>query len=466
MNNSMNETARRREYAGEHVDPRCDPGIAMVIVMMVGLVIIGMGVLAFQLSNTALTQSSRQVRREQLVHLAEHGTDQTMARLTANNGYTAYPSGLATYPGPFTTAQQEKDWVRIAFQHPSIVLETTPQGEYAVLKPDGHNVVYSASWVPSRAAAVAPPRILKVEYLFSSYNAVKAVLTAGNLTISGNPTINGTAGSAHTNGNITVSGNPNTGGLTASGGVASSGNPTPPPAGGKPPQAIPEISPRGMYAQRLDPGNTPNWYDLCPDGTVREPALAPPADQTPCTGEILELDATSDEYRGWKLSGDNWDFGGDASSYSGIYYVYQKSVKVGGNPGKLPGPPWSATILAEATETLPDPPGCPHGFGDIEISGNPRITPFLQGLGLMAGRDLKISGNPEFPVPTLLAAHEQIQVSGNPTIKGSLVAESVCNTSDSPVANNVINGNPTITFNGDLEVTVPTAIRTALWLEL
>ena len=141
-------------------------------------------------------------------------------------------------------------------------------------------------------------------------------------------------------------------------------------------------------------------------------------------------------------------------------------MKVSGNPGTTASP-WSATILAQASETLAsDPPGCPHDFGDIEISGTPTITPLLEGLGVMAGRDLVMSGNSTFPVNTLLAAHEQIKISGNPTVTGAFVAQDVCDTPSSPVSANIISGNPTVTLDLDLEVTLPAALRTALWIEL
>jgi hypothetical protein len=219
-------------------------------------------------------------------------------------------------------------------------------------------------------------------------------------------------------------------------------------------------------------------YDLCPGGEVRagpsfdDETLANTTD-TPCQGQLIG-DANGIEFRGWKrngsdsVNGDKWSYSA-ATAYDGVYYVYNGTADIAGNPGS-PGSPWRATVLAESTGTGGGTPDCPHLGGDISVSGNPTISYHdkAQPLLLIAGRDLRMSGNPDNPFEGIIAAHEQVQISGNPTINGSFFVQDECQTPSSLVDGTQvasISGNPTINFSG-AEIPIGDTIRTTLWLEI
>ena len=99
-----------------------------------------------------------------------------------------------------------------------------------------------------------------------------------------------------------------------------------------------EIRARDLYDLRFAYDGTGaavydgTWFDLCPDGTIREPAAA---GNLPCTGDVVHAN-DGNEHRGWRLSGDDWDRSGTAG-FPGVYYVFRKDAKIG-NPG-APRPP-------------------------------------------------------------------------------------------------------------------------------
>ena len=86
-----------------------ESGVAMVVVIGIGLIVFLFSAVAFELSNTSLTRSSSHVGFETALHLSEHGTDQTLARLQKDKTWsTTDPSTGLTHEIPSgLTAQQE-----------------------------------------------------------------------------------------------------------------------------------------------------------------------------------------------------------------------------------------------------------------------------------------------------------------------------------------------------------------------
>jgi hypothetical protein len=449
----VSRPTKRRSVAGDQ------SGIGMVLVMGIGMLVLGMGFLAQRIFDGAINSSSGHVRSEQALNLAESGIDQTLARIAKDPAYsnaTALPGGVV-----------EKSWA--LEQAASAPVQRGPEGDFVALKPPNRKVIYGVSWIPNREAP-RRTRVVKAEYLLSSFNPNHAILVGGPLKLNGNPGVGGISGNVHANGPIDLTGNPQ-----VSGDISTSGNyagklpsalPNPPLTwqAGAPEVQIPPIDPRAEW-DRLAVANDEVWYDLCPDGKVRIPVFLPGDPVKPCGGQLAPGFVAGNEYRGFKLSGGNWDYSGN-TAYDGIYYAYQRSIKVSGNPGGT-GVTWKTTLYAEPG---PDGATCPGlEGGDIEISGNPRVTPFLEGLTFMAGRDLKLNGNTNAAsYDGVMMAKEQLSVPGNPTLSGSLIAEGLCNTPGSAVdqAFSDVSGNPTVTYNGDLEVKIGNIPRTTLWLEL
>lgn len=429
-------------------------GIGMVLVLGMGFLVLGMGFLAHRIFDGAITSSSGHVATEQALHLAENGIDQTLARISNNPAY----SNATTLPGGVV----EKTWA--LEQAAAATPQQGPEGEFVAIKPAGRNVVYGVSWIPNRAEA-RRTRVVKAEYLLSAYNPEHAILVGGPLILNGNPGVGGYAGNVHANGPIDLTGNPLVSGNLTTSGIFTGKQPDalPSPPGGyqstAPKIDIPRIDPRAEW-DSLVHGNVGTAYDLCADGWIKIPDGS-----TPCSGTVVPGFDLGEEFRGFKYSGGNWDYSAN-TAYEGIYFAYRSSIKIAGSPGS-PGSPWRVSLLAEPGPS--DDAACPGLVGgDIEISGNPSLSPFLVGLTLMAGRDLKLNGNPGTAFSGLMMAKEQLSVSGNPGLTGSLIADGVCNTPGSLVDRDQseVSGNPTVTYDGDLEAKIDNLPRTTLWLEL
>lgn len=250
-----------------------------------------------------------------------------------------------------------------------------------------------------------------------------AVITNSDLTISGNPTITGTNGSVHTNEDLTISGSPSiSDDCTASGtysdtpGTTCGGY----EGGGRPTIGVPPV--RAIdYVGLAD-------FILHDDGRMTDEN----------NGGALVCDASADTDAcknlgyGWKYLGSgNWTIDGD-TAFNGSYYV-EGNATISGNPGE-PGNLLAISIIAK---------------GDIDISGNPDLRPDLPELLFVTDKDLKVGGN--FGQPTniegQILVHEQFMISGNPTLAGQIIVENAATVS-TLVESNIIEGNPTIVYNG------------------
>jgi hypothetical protein len=171
----------------------------------------------------------------------------------------------------------------------------------------------------------------------------------------------------------------------------------------------------------------------------------------PINNILLAVLNKDQSYRGWKYkrSGDfRWIYEGN-SAYNGTYYL-EGNVKISGNPG-TPEAPWTATIIV----TL-----------DLQVSGNPKLVPHLSGTALVSGDDIKINGNPEVLAPGgLIAVREEIEITGNPTINGYILAENGPSISQGTfsISDNEISGNPTITYNCGLNPPLQGPLQTLAW---
>lgn len=265
-----------------------------------------------------------------------------------------------------------------------------------------------------------------------SFKPSAAILTQGDLELSGNATIKN--GGVHSNSDISISGNPSVDGVvSASGTVTNSGSSTLNTESGAATAAIPAIDPADFkqYAE----------YILGRDGKVLDAA-----------GNVLaDLANGSGDWNGWDYSvtggAVKWQMSKN-DTIDGRFYIEGNAV-VSGNPGKLnPYQPWAATLIAE---------------GDIEISGNPIMKNYAGGgdavpegvknLLLLAGRDLKINGNlaQDQAFQGIMAAHEQISISGNPSLGGYIIAEDAENVSNTVVSN---------TVSGNMELVSGAALAT------
>ena len=417
----------------------------MISVLLMAVVLMAVTLMTVTQVQQATHQGIGHISFEREIDLAEAGIDQALARLQQDHLWSNATSGLC---GGLSESA-EKTCARTAFEAlPDADIVDGDSGQYAIVKPAGRNVVYAAGWSPTRADA-SRMRMVKAEYLFSTYSPANAVLSNGSLKIGGNASVQGELGNVHANGDIDVVGSS----LTVSGTLTATGTVTGGSAGwlgGQPPQEVPEVNPRSVYDRfALDPQYTGYWYDLCPDGTVHEPSAS-----GPCDGDPLSDAGTT--FKGWQYQAGKWQ--NDRDPYDGIFYVYQKSASIKGTATQ-----WHATILAEPTGTDGS-----LDEGDIEMTGKPILQGFLPDIALVAGRDLDLAGtgNGDGSYEGLLGAHEQFEVTGNPTLTGALVGEGSADSPGSPVSENYVSGSMVITHNTGLEADLGGLVRTTLWLEL
>jgi hypothetical protein len=457
----MGTLMRRIRLRDEH-------GATLIVVMIVGTIGALLAVVIGTRSVADLRQVGDDRQWEQALHVADSAVDDTLSHLWDDGTYS---TGETLPPEASGEWAAEKEWVIDQAEDNPLV--TTREGQWAVVVPaDAAGMFYAVGYVPDRDSALRP-RVLRVQWDRAPFAPEAAVSSDGDVEISGNPTISGTAGSVHSNADIDISGDPSVSGyLSAVGDYTTTGSPTVGDpvntGGGRPTMGLPEIEARAMYHTAQ--------YELCPDGTVRAgPAYVgaetPNATGIPCAGgTVLKDTSDGNAYRGWRHAGNDssqgatWAYAGSLA-YDGVYYVYRGRAQISGSPGSVANP-WKATILAEA-EVIGD---CSRKGGDIELSGTPSIeaAPSATPVTMIADRDLQINGNLSHSLSGLFGVAEQMSIGGTPVITGAFVVNDKCDTPGSPVGDGhaEISGNANITYDGNLELPISASIRTTLWLEL
>ena len=274
-----------------------------------------------------------------------------------------------------------------------------------------------------------------------------AIVTNGDLKVSGDPTVTGTSGCAHANGEIDeISGNPEFQmGASASGDFGISGSIETEDgtfSGG----AADDYADDHDYLDKLDvPQVRP--FDFGPDGIDLAQAVQDAngyrldkncrvydssspwdcEDKTDnCTGGSRVANLRSGgKWHGWECSEDSsanpgakWVLGSD-DVFDGAFFV-EGWVNVSGNPGQDGATDWNTSIVA---------------LDSIDISGNPEMAPYtedgdLANILFVSGNDIGLGGNlGAGDVEAGIFAHQQIKNNGNFLLHGFLVAEDVGNLS-------------------------------------
>jgi hypothetical protein len=456
----------------------------MVTTVLMSAVLFAVAAIVMTRNFSDYNQVRSDRRFEQAIQVADSGVDHGLYKVGANPSYNTNdppandPLLPAEYMGPNVDRAAEKEWVlsNVADNPPV----TTPEGQWAIIRPKNADVIYSVGYVPNRANPFKV-RVIRAAYDYAPFVPSTAILTDGNLEIGANATITGAGGSAHANGNVIYGGSAKVpdGYVSASGSCTGCDSPTignqEDSGGGKPKREVPLINPRENYVM--------SDYDLCPNGEIRtgpsyiDDATAPNTSGVPCGGTLIAVASANTPWRGWKYKGwdssfqqkaHQWQFG-DPAAFDGVYYIYQGSAQVTSNPG-TPTTPWKVTLFAEAISSGEEPGHCPHVGGDIDMAGGGNVRPNskAQPLHLIAGRDLQMSGTPGNKWEGVYAAHEQFQLTGSVEMNGVILANDYCDTVGSPVSQNIINvgGTATLHYDGGLEVPLGRRIRTTHWNEL
>ncbi len=503
-----------------HDRMRSEEGVALIFALFAIIILGGIAAVMVSLARAELRATAQARDFEAAIHVAEAGADVVIAALNDDRDHlTSGPSGAhALDPSTVSTPADRLAWAR-SVANGNCTLVETGFGETCGIRPvdvvSGRplNVIYGVGYVPTRANP-SKVRVVRIEFDRGFFKPSKAIVTGGDLTISGNATIGGLEGNVHSNGDLNVSG----GSVSISGDLSYSGTLVGDSTGtatAAPPEPLTAATARSLYPQALGHyatsggAYTGDWYDLCPDGRVRapdidtanapDPLTAPfyppglPAGRYPCSGEVL-WDATTAEFRGWEPSGAKWQISGNSCDLDGIYYVFGRNATISGNPGSKKdgcttdrdgdGVPDGVkmTILVEALpadHAAPNP--CVAAVGDngslsgnFTMSGNTVWFPFLgnplptggTGVAVIADRDIQITGNPDQDFAGFYSAHEQVKLSGNPSMVGAIQAEDACDVPGSPVHENSISGNISLTFDGGLNLPLEGIVRITAWNEL
>ena len=399
---------------------RDERGVALVICLLLITLLFVLGATILNISTTESTMASGRDNVMTSFYLADAGIEHARRSLQGKDlsevldGTTTVfeTSNSANLAGGSYTIQVTNNILANGFP-----LDTVAADPSASATVDSDSIVVLTSTGLFENATQVAEAIVGSE----QSNMGEAIATGGNLQISGNPTVNGSAGSVHSNDDMDVSGNPTISqDLTASGDYDASGSPTVGgvEGGGQPTVTIPAVNPAD-YRDLAD-------YVLKSNGKVYE------SDGTTVVFDTSGGDAWPSNDGGWKISGDKWDWvgdevGGDADS---VFYI-EGNVVIGSNPGES-GSDWQVTLIVE---------------GYIEISGNPEMQANTDDLQIVAGTDVKING--DMAASGIIAAHEQIGISGNFQLTGYMIAEDAA-TNDDMVEYDYISGNPDITYNGNL----------------
>ena len=253
--------------------------------------------------------------------------------------------------------------------------------------------------------------------------SLPAIVTNGDLTLHGNASIEGGAGSVHSNGDLTLDGDS----VGISGDASSSGeldcNDPCDQVDGNATEGSPEIPVPAVHASDYFA-----WADyvLKADGTMTTPG-----------GAVL---CTSNG----KTSCNDWDWDSASGSWSlnsnnvtaGTYYV-EGDASVSGSPGSTKNPA-QISIIAE---------------GSIQISGSPKLMPDSPELLFVTDEDLKITGSIDTVGEAALVQGQmlvrgQAEIAGNAALDGQLLVEDV-DVGDL-VDSNSIGGSVVITYAGGL----------------
>jgi hypothetical protein len=440
---------------------RDEDGFAMLMVIALAAVVTLLVAVALASSTGTIQSSQKHIQYADSLDAAEAGIDQTLGLLKGNQSYALGPdlpvacqtSGLTT-DAPCRT--DERTWATaqlVALAGNSANWNAVQQGAYVVYKPLHSRAVYSLGWTGSSYATAKRPRLLKAEYLFSTYAPADAILTGGTSNISGSFSVGVVAGSPppFVHSNIDLTQCPNLS-ISAGGGTSSSGATN--ACGGvvnAPREDVPLIDPRAVYSSEA--AKYPmSWFDLCPDGKVYRPSSA----AGPCSG--TGLGSASPLYygasgsRGWTWSSGTWTDQAGANS-TGIFYVYRANANMDMQHDVV-----NQTVITEATENRSV---CPRTVNDGNIFLKQiTVNNFMSGVVLLAGGDLDLNAQSS-ALTGLVAAQQNLSMhtSSAAGVTGAVIAENYCG------GTNSFQGS-TVLYDGNIDIPLGSTVRTSLELEL
>ena len=416
-------------------------GIVLVIALMIVAVITGFGIAYISTTSAQQNLVSYSTKQADYMETVQAGFDTARAFLygqfqtggnsawdtqlinsnSNNYGFNAYQTAAGINVTPTTITGTFQWWRNITYQGNTYVASIENDNDGGGAANDTNNTLILKVWAfgsPSSTTERTQEIMLEtlVRYKAAYYEPTSAVVVGGSLKVFGSATIGGSDGNIQANGNVEVSGS-----ASVSQDIYSTGT----------------IDAAGVPADQKFPGSAP--VDIPPISPTKYASLC--RYQLRTTGDILDTSDSTVKTAaslGWSYSGGLWTYN-SSTAYDGSYYaVPGTDVKITGSPGSDVDK-WDVTIISE---------------GYIDVSGSPKMAPYINNVALIAGGDIEISGSAANPYTGVYAAHEQIKLTGTPQIDGVVMAEDVGDScslvSTGSQFDVTMGGNISITYNGNM----------------
>ena len=440
-----------------------ESGSALLASFMLVFLITGAGLTAMTSSSASQNKSKNIVNSKQASYLAE-------AALNHGNLYLhqhiANWATYATYVQPQTLV-------------PTVSLSGVGSYTVTVKAASGGALLLEATGTgPNNSTA----SISTVVALDNGNLGGNAFITGQALTVSGSPVFSGTSGGIHTNTNLTISGSPTIAtNAEATGTYTATGSPTVTgfKGGQQPQQTINAFSASDLS------GNYDYYFTYCYSdadytyhGCVYDRNWTLKANVA--DGQTANINGntcwayTSYSYSGgWHFDYTTWRWVYTPYTYTpfiwtatctppnATYFVLGDAV-ISGNIGTV-ATPWITTILAYGSVRVTSPSLVARPPLLTEVALYKAQT---QNLLFVADMDILITGNANqhfgyvdpatgITYGAIISAYNQVGISGDPDVRGYILAQDVSNTGTSywgtnAVASNYISGNMTLTYNGNL----------------
>ncbi len=436
---------------------RSERGVALIIVLLLFAVMAGLTTGLALNGQTEITMASNETFYAGARAAAEAGMNRAIEQILADTAANLLTTGAVPVigNGPFDlTDQYAYRFEIVDDDDPALYPAALTAAQLAQMGENGDaaddantRMILRCIGTGPRGTIVTLARVLQSTEIpdLPETNTIlsnPAIMTNGDLSMSGNVMVLGSRGNVHANGNIAGSSGTVTGDITATGTVADGLDPNGLKAGGMPPISVPEIK-ASDYLNLAD-------YIMTDAGTILIASTG-----VACSGMGAGACPT-----GWSFSGGTWRASGAMPS-TGTYYV-QGSAEVHGT-GKSSG--FTAlSIIAE---------------GSIKITGNGKFKPENgAGIQFVTNGDFELGGTADaddsVDMDGQIMVREQMKIYGNSKFQGRVMVENrdgatnAYNASTNPngrrgsstAADNSLAGNMTVTYNGSLgdietEITIP-----------
>jgi hypothetical protein len=225
---------------------------------------------------------------------------------------------------------------------------------------------------------------------------------------------------------------------------------------------VPEIVARDFYnRQNATLQGGAEWWDLCPDGTVREPS----ASGGPCDPSIVpewESGGKKTNFLGWTWNAAQrlWS---SSNLESGAFYVYRADASINGTAGATTQ---NVSVFIEGD------PANPSGTGSLKTAGNPNIEAAFPDVIFVVDRDIDMGGTGQTTLLQggLITSWEQINVQGTVDLDGAIIMQDREDLDQSNIhvkrSTMGINGNMILRYDRSLAIDLTGVWTITYWNEL